>query len=207
MAGACSVERRIQYDLRELEKNPIANVHAVPVNGNLQSWSVNMVAATGEWAGVPFHLHIDIPSSYPARPPKCSLMTELEHPNVFNDYICLDMIKVSKVHGSYEGGQGKKRCKPGLATDVLFVVPSLMLQPVQMQTAKTLQHQIQSLHVREESQSKSLTTACSSLSRILKRTVNHTKGGVVPTQSHHFSYSSTGSYSWMTPLTKNMAAP
>lgn len=39
------------------------------------------------------HLHLEFKSDYPMRPPTVKILTPLEgHPNIFGDYICLDML-------------------------------------------------------------------------------------------------------------------
>jgi ubiquitin-conjugating enzyme E2 D/E len=86
---------RVQRDLRELQSDPVPCVVAAPIRGNLFAWSVTMVGAAGPYAGWPVHLHMTIPPDYPSCPPGVRMKSELPgHPNVFGDYICLDMIKV-----------------------------------------------------------------------------------------------------------------
>ncbi len=54
-----------------------------------------MVAATGSLAGEPIEMTIEFRDDYPSQPPNVVLHTRIrDHPNVFGDWICLDMIKV-----------------------------------------------------------------------------------------------------------------
>ncbi len=104
-----SAAKRLQHDLRELNKNPITNIDARPIGDDLFRWTFTMFAPDGYWAGIPFHGHMKFTDTYPADPPKVILKTKLDHPNVFGDWICLDMIKVgnraehrpSKVHHAW----------------------------------------------------------------------------------------------------------
>ena len=41
------------------------------------------------------HLHINIPLNYPKKAPKVELKTYLAHPNVYSEWICLDMLEDS----------------------------------------------------------------------------------------------------------------
>lgn len=43
------------------------------------------------------------PLTYPHHPPTITIYTKIPHPNVFDSYICLDMIKQN---GQREEGQG-----------------------------------------------------------------------------------------------------
>lgn len=86
--------RRLQHDYKNLLKAPLPNVVAQPIEGNLFKWAVNMVATEGVWQGLVVHMHMDFPPTYPKDPPDVSLKTDLSgHPNVFGQWICLDMLK------------------------------------------------------------------------------------------------------------------
>ncbi len=55
-----------------------------------------MVAASGPLQGQPVKMELRFPDTYPAAPPNVRLCTPISnHPNVFGDWICLDMLKVS----------------------------------------------------------------------------------------------------------------
>jgi ubiquitin-protein ligase len=103
-SSSISARHRLQRDAKELFANPIPNVSAVPIKDDLQHWSVNMVGGSGDLAGVPIHLHARYGSDYPTAPPDVRMKSELKHPNVYGDWICLDMIKEPEVYSKpYEG--------------------------------------------------------------------------------------------------------
>jgi ubiquitin-conjugating enzyme E2 C len=45
------------------------------------------------YEGGVFHLELRFPQSYPNHPPTIQLYNTIPHPNVFGNYICLDMIQ------------------------------------------------------------------------------------------------------------------
>lgn len=55
---------------------------------------MQMVAATGSLRGEEVYMEVEFPSTYPAQPPRVKLLTKISHPNVYGDWLCLDMIKV-----------------------------------------------------------------------------------------------------------------
>lgn len=120
---ALTPARRLQHDLKELHATPLPNITAVPLNDNLLTWSVNMVAESGVWAGLPLHLHLEFPQDYPASPPDVLLLTKLKHPNVFDwgpngqQWICLDMIKPPEYYS-----------KPYQGWSSTYTLPAILLQ-------------------------------------------------------------------------------
>lgn len=63
----------------------------------------NMCPLTGPYANWNVHMHLTFPHDYPSSPPDVRLLTRLPcHPNVFENYICLDMLKKWAV-GPYQG--------------------------------------------------------------------------------------------------------
>lgn len=86
--------RRLQRDLRTLERDPLPFCAAAPAETNLLEWSATFVARDGKWAGIPVHVHLRFPESYPNNPPTVEMITRgFEHPNVFGGFICLDMLR------------------------------------------------------------------------------------------------------------------
>eukprot|EP00195_Chlamydomonas_chlamydogama_P007282 CAMPEP_0202900428 /NCGR_PEP_ID=MMETSP1392-20130828/11607_1 /ASSEMBLY_ACC=CAM_ASM_000868 /TAXON_ID=225041 /ORGANISM="Chlamydomonas chlamydogama, Strain SAG 11-48b" /LENGTH=394 /DNA_ID=CAMNT_0049586811 /DNA_START=252 /DNA_END=1432 /DNA_ORIENTATION=+ len=86
--------KRLQHDMKELQECPVEYVTASPIKDDILKWSATMVAAEGRWQGLPVHMHIKFPDNYPDNPPEVVMVsTQLNHPNVFGSWICLDMIK------------------------------------------------------------------------------------------------------------------
>jgi ubiquitin-protein ligase len=91
--------KRLAKDLEEIEKNGLPNVGvtARPLEHDMYLWHANLKGPEGTpYEGGVFHLEMKIPTSYPHHPPQIRLLTSLPHPNVFNDYICLDMLTLNR---------------------------------------------------------------------------------------------------------------
>ena len=87
---------RLQRDLKELQENAanLPDVSAHPLEGNIFYWHANIrCPGTPFDSSHPLHLQIDFPRDYPHTPPRIRLMVDLDHPNVFGSFICLDLLK------------------------------------------------------------------------------------------------------------------
>ena len=74
------------------------------IGDDVHLWAVTLRASSGPWRGALAHLHLTFPSDYPLSPPRVQLVTTLpgNHPNVFNSYICLDMLRKDSGY-AYQG--------------------------------------------------------------------------------------------------------
>jgi ubiquitin-protein ligase len=101
---ARSAIRRLYRDWKELEqeKANLTTVTALPTS-DMFVWHCNLRPDYGPYAGVIFHLVLHFPQNYPLCPPNVQLHTPLDHPNVFGDWICLDMLKEYYVSTPYVG--------------------------------------------------------------------------------------------------------
>eukprot|EP00983_Pelagomonas_calceolata_P017584 551282-Pelagomonas_calceolata.AAC.3 len=69
---------RLQHHVMTVHASP--NPMLTPLPLCAQNWNV--------------HMHLTFPHDYPSSPPDVRLLTRLPcHPNVFENYICLDMLK------------------------------------------------------------------------------------------------------------------
>ena len=96
--------KRIQRDYRDLlrDKVEMGIPFTVGIEGDdMRRFRVNYLPTEGRYAGQPVHVHIDVPSSYPSQPLDVSIETPgFEHPNVFDEYICLDMLKPPEAYAA-----------------------------------------------------------------------------------------------------------
>lgn len=88
--------KRLMKDLEEIEKEkiPTVGVTARPLERDLFTWHANIRGPENTlYEGGVFHVQMVFPQSYPHHPPTITLYNTIPHPNVFGNYICLDMIQ------------------------------------------------------------------------------------------------------------------
>jgi ubiquitin-protein ligase/Mg-chelatase subunit ChlD len=91
-----SAKKRLLRELRELQSRPIENVSAEPLEENIFEWHANVAPFDKELSQVPFHLKIVFSEDYPNRAPKVKVCSYISHPNVFGEYLCLDILTMSE---------------------------------------------------------------------------------------------------------------
>ncbi|GAQ84651.1 Ubiquitin-conjugating enzyme [Klebsormidium nitens] len=97
-------QQRLMRDWKEVQKEPIHTVKARPLEKDISEWLCTLQPNEGPYQGIPFHLVLKFPSDYPNRPPFVRVCTFLSHPNVFEEWICLYMIKEpEEASGPYRG--------------------------------------------------------------------------------------------------------
>eukprot|EP00485_Elphidium_margaritaceum_P018628 CAMPEP_0202726024 /NCGR_PEP_ID=MMETSP1385-20130828/184398_1 /ASSEMBLY_ACC=CAM_ASM_000861 /TAXON_ID=933848 /ORGANISM="Elphidium margaritaceum" /LENGTH=973 /DNA_ID=CAMNT_0049392237 /DNA_START=99 /DNA_END=3019 /DNA_ORIENTATION=+ len=99
-------ERRLKRDLVELEQANICSIAARPLDNNLFEWHVNIKPTDGVYCGVYFHLIMVFPGNYPTNPPTVKICTPIRHPNIFNEYLCLSILRSHTSNVPYEGWSG-----------------------------------------------------------------------------------------------------
>lgn len=100
-------EKRLMKDLQEIEneKIPTCGVTARPLENTLYTWHANIRGPVQTpYEGGVFHLELNFPKSYPNHPPTIRLLTNVPHPNVFGNYICLDMAQQYEVRNEEGAG-------------------------------------------------------------------------------------------------------
>ncbi len=99
--------RRLQKDYAELKNAavPLVSVAAAPTEDNFFVWHANLRGpeSSAFYGGV-FHLEITFPQNYPVSPPSIRTFTEIPHPNVFGNTICLDLLQPKTKESSWYDG-------------------------------------------------------------------------------------------------------
>lgn len=88
--------KRLQKELLEINRDPPPNFYAGPISDQeLYNWQAGIIGPEGSpYAGGVFNINIEFPKDYPFRPPKCSFVTKIYHPNInANGTICLNILK------------------------------------------------------------------------------------------------------------------
>jgi len=89
--------RRIGKEFRDIQKEPVPNCSAGPVDTNLFEWEGVIIGPTDSpYAGGIFHLKIQFPADYPFRSPVVKFNTKIYHPNIHSTgAICIDILKTA----------------------------------------------------------------------------------------------------------------
>jgi ubiquitin-conjugating enzyme E2 D/E len=87
--------KRLQNELKEIQKNPPDNCSADIVGGDINKWKALILGPIDSpYEGGLFYVSIEFNENYPFSPPICKFMTYVYHPNIDRyGNICLDILK------------------------------------------------------------------------------------------------------------------
>ena len=89
-------ERRLLKDLKKMQEDQSnEGISATPIDDNLHQWEALIFGPDDTiWEGGIFKLHMEFSEDYPNKPPKVKFLTQMFHPNIYNDgSICLDILQ------------------------------------------------------------------------------------------------------------------
>jgi len=89
-----NAKQRLMKEAQELAITPVENCNAAPLEDNIFEWHANI--STPLYEGVCFHFIINFTEEYPKVAPKVKVCNRIDHPNVFGDYLCLDILTMSE---------------------------------------------------------------------------------------------------------------
>jgi ubiquitin-protein ligase len=94
MAHNHALLSRLRKDLSELRDHPYPGIslhhHSAT---DLHKFCLHLCPQSGPFAGLRLHFEVSLPDQWPQVPPKISSSSDLDHPNIFNRYVCCDLLK------------------------------------------------------------------------------------------------------------------
>jgi len=87
-----ALHRRLLQDIAELQANPYPNIVLCVQDNDLQSACL-LLTPLGKG---PLHLTISFGPDYPLRAPRVSIESQINHPNVYNSYICASILNTTE---------------------------------------------------------------------------------------------------------------
>jgi ubiquitin-conjugating enzyme E2 D/E len=89
--------KRIMNELSQLNKYPIPNCSAGPINDDITKWQATIFGPEGTpYFGGVFMLAIEFTNEYPFKPPRVVFTTPIYHCNINSSGgICLDILKTN----------------------------------------------------------------------------------------------------------------
>ncbi|KAL5742239.1 hypothetical protein ACOSP7_028971 [Xanthoceras sorbifolium] len=87
-------KKRLLKELKSLETDPPAGISVSPNESDFMIWKAIIVGPDGtHWDGGTFELILQFPEDYPNKPPSVQFVSEMFHPNIYEDgTICLDFL-------------------------------------------------------------------------------------------------------------------
>ena len=75
--------KRLRNELKQLLVDPPQGIRACPVDDEYSHWQASIEGPPASvYEGGKFYVHLELPRSYPMKPPRARFLTRILHPNV-----------------------------------------------------------------------------------------------------------------------------
>ncbi|KAF7288543.1 UBIQUITIN-CONJUGAT-2 domain-containing protein [Mycena chlorophos] len=102
-----SLLSRLYRDLAELRDSPYPGVSVFLQDEDIRKFCLVLTPDAGPWKNMSFHFVVNLPPDWPARPPQISISNRnIGHPNLFDGYVCCDLIKEEALVSRWDGYSG-----------------------------------------------------------------------------------------------------
>ncbi|KAG0588248.1 hypothetical protein KC19_2G228500 [Ceratodon purpureus] len=99
---------RLQREIVELEKEPLEGIQCHFCDNDMKNMCLILSPQSGPFARLRLHFKVHIPDAYPREPPRVTIQTVVNHPNVLANYICCDILRPRRcewdMNSGYNGG-------------------------------------------------------------------------------------------------------
>ena len=109
------MSKRLQFDLRKAITEPVENTVFIPIENNMYSSHATIIVPDGPYKGIPIHIHIELPKTYPLDAPAAYVKSSFSHK--FHEHvhtagsICCDLTSNFKSYfGENKGGGWTSIC-------------------------------------------------------------------------------------------------
>lgn len=93
---AAHLRARVLVDLAELREQQLPGFSVHFDDADTSRICLVVEPVEGHLAGLKLHFEVELPPDFPLVPLKVKNSTRLDHPNVFGDWICLDILKTEE---------------------------------------------------------------------------------------------------------------
>ncbi|KAH7105898.1 hypothetical protein BKA62DRAFT_344013 [Auriculariales sp. MPI-PUGE-AT-0066] len=111
---------RLLVDLIELREQPLPGVTVHFDDADTSKVCLVVEPAEGHLASLKLHFDVQIPADFPLVPVKIENSTTLDHPNVFGNWICLDILKDEEEMKYYRDATYTGGFTPGYSLQGIF---------------------------------------------------------------------------------------
>lgn len=87
-----ALRQRLLQDIAELQANPYPNIVLCMQDDSLEKACLLLTPSGKD----PLHLTIEFGDDYPLNPPRVTIQSQVDHPNVLGNYICASILNTTE---------------------------------------------------------------------------------------------------------------